>query len=151
MFHWPKWTSGFLTYIFQFTAFKSSQCKFSPVTTRDGSTSHVLTIESRANDITSGTTHPATTNTINNVHSNTLTVHLYNGETGDLQLCDKLANVLVTPFQATECNFYKPCRKTWECKENRICEYRCPCPGNGECQLNILDSFMKWNICVIRV
>ena len=92
--------------------------------------------------------------TVQNNNNNRVTVQILHGETSDDQMCVKVEDVLFTLLVAPSgCRYYKSCEMSWACGGNRICEYQCPCPENGNCTLNLfhINITNNWSICNMHV
>ena len=92
--------------------------------------------------------------TVQNVNNDRVTVQILHGETLDDQICDKAEDVLFTLLVAPSgCRYYKSCEMSWACGGNRICKYRCACPENGNCTLNLFHTNItnNWSICDLHV
>ena len=92
--------------------------------------------------------------TVQNVNNDRVTVQVLHGETPDDQICDRVEETLFTLFVSPfGCDYYKSCEMSWVCGGNRICEYQCPCPENGNCTLRLIhtNTTSNWTICDIGV
>ena len=92
--------------------------------------------------------------TVQNVNNNRVTVQILHAQTSDDQICDRVEETLFTLFVSQAgCEYYKRCEMGWVSGGNRICEYHCACPGNGNCTLQIFhtNTTSDWSICDLHV
>ena len=92
--------------------------------------------------------------TVENVNNDRVTVQILHGQTSDDQICDRVEETLFTLFVSQAgCEYYKRCEMSWVCGGNRICEYHCSCPGNGNCILKIFhtNTTSDWSIYDLHV
>ena len=92
--------------------------------------------------------------TVQNVNNERVAVQVFHGETSDDQICDTVEETLFTLFVSPSgCEYYKRCEIGWACGGNRVCEYHCSCPGNGNCTLKFFhaNATSDWSICDVHV
>ena len=92
--------------------------------------------------------------TVQSNNNNRVTIQILHGETSDDRICVKVEDVLFTLLVAPSgCRYYKSCEMSWGMWWNRIYEYQCPCPENGNCILNLFHTNMtnNWSICNMHV
>ena len=127
------------------------------MTSANASTDDDTTTCITSDDVDLSASNPVFNITVDDVTTSTMAIQIYYGETMDNEMCNQLEKVLFTYFPGEgSCYYYKECALVWECHANKICEFQCPCPknGNGICKLDVLRNFsedVQWAICDVRV